>query len=71
MKGIEAVRDVLTTEGRTVVQGALAWLWARSERLLPTPGFRTMEQADGLLEASDKDLLSRNDMERVDHISPS
>jgi aryl-alcohol dehydrogenase-like predicted oxidoreductase len=42
----EAVRDVLTSGGRTLVQGALAWFWARSPRLIPIPGIRTVEQAE-------------------------
>jgi len=28
-------------DGRTRTQGALAWLWARSEKTAPIPGFRT------------------------------
>jgi aryl-alcohol dehydrogenase-like predicted oxidoreductase len=42
----EAVRDVLTSGGRTLAQGALAWLWARSPRLVPIPGVRTVAQAE-------------------------
>jgi aryl-alcohol dehydrogenase-like predicted oxidoreductase len=38
----DAVRDILNSDGRTVSQGALAWLWARSEKTLPIPGFRTV-----------------------------
>jgi aryl-alcohol dehydrogenase-like predicted oxidoreductase len=40
----EAIRAVLTSGGRTVAQGALAWLWARSPQTLPIPGFRTVAQ---------------------------
>ncbi len=32
--------------GRTPAQGALAWLWARSPRTVPIPGFRTVAQAE-------------------------
>lgn len=42
---LAAVRDVLTSDGRTVAQGALAWLWGKSERLIPIPGFRNRQQA--------------------------
>jgi aryl-alcohol dehydrogenase-like predicted oxidoreductase len=35
------VREILTSSGRTVAQGALAWLWARSPQTIPIPGFRT------------------------------
>ncbi len=27
LKKLEAVREILTSEGRTLAQGALAWLW--------------------------------------------
>ncbi|MEW1721248.1 aldo/keto reductase [Streptomyces sp. NPDC093109] len=43
---VDAVRDVLTADGRTLTQGALAWLWARSPRTVPIPGFRTVAQAE-------------------------
>ena len=39
-----AVRDILASGGRTVAQGALGWLWARSPQTLPIPGFRTVAQ---------------------------
>jgi aryl-alcohol dehydrogenase-like predicted oxidoreductase len=43
---VEAVREILTSEGRTLAQGALAWLWARSPRTVPIPGFRSVAQAE-------------------------
>ncbi|MEV0023382.1 aldo/keto reductase [Streptomyces atroolivaceus] len=43
---VEAVREVLTADGRTLTQGALGWLWARSGRTVPIPGFRTVAQAE-------------------------
>ncbi len=46
LKKIEAVREVLTSGGRSLPQGALAWLWARSPKTLPIPGFRTVKQVD-------------------------
>ncbi|WP_129839551.1 aldo/keto reductase [Streptomyces sp. RFCAC02] len=42
----DAVREVLTSGGRTPAQGALAWLWARSPRTVPIPGARTPEQIE-------------------------
>jgi aryl-alcohol dehydrogenase-like predicted oxidoreductase len=42
---VERVRDVLASCGRTVAQGALCWLLARSDLLVPIPGFRTVAQA--------------------------
>lgn len=42
----DAVREVLTSGGRTPAQGALGWLWARSPHTLPIPGIRTVAQAE-------------------------
>ena len=43
---VDALREVLTSDGRTLAQGALAWLWARSPRTIPIPGFRSVAQAE-------------------------
>jgi len=43
---LDAVRDVLASDGRTMVQGALAWNWARSDQAIPIPGFRTTAQVE-------------------------
>lgn len=44
MSKYRAIKDILTSKGRTSVQGALAWLWAKSPVNIPIPGFRTPEQ---------------------------
>jgi aryl-alcohol dehydrogenase-like predicted oxidoreductase len=41
---LEAIREILTSERRTLAQGALAWLWGRSPKTIPIPGFRTVAQ---------------------------
>jgi aryl-alcohol dehydrogenase-like predicted oxidoreductase len=43
---VDSLREVLTGDGRTLAQGALAWLWARSGRTIPIPGFRSVAQAE-------------------------
>jgi aryl-alcohol dehydrogenase-like predicted oxidoreductase len=43
---VEAIREILTSDGRTLAQGALGWIWARSPRTIPIPGFRTVAQAE-------------------------
>ncbi|GIJ25461.1 aldo/keto reductase [Micromonospora qiuiae] len=40
------VRAALTADGRTLAQGALGWLLARSPRTVPIPGFRTVAQVE-------------------------
>ena len=42
----DAILDILTSEGRTVAQGALAWNWARTPQTIPIPGFRTVRQVE-------------------------
>jgi aryl-alcohol dehydrogenase-like predicted oxidoreductase len=44
LERIASVRDVLTSDGRTLAQGALGWLWARSPVTIPIPGCRTVAQ---------------------------
>ena len=46
LERMEGVRKILTSGGRTLAQGALAWLLARSEQALPIPGFRTVSQVE-------------------------
>ena len=43
---LDAVREILTSGGRTLAQGALGWLLARSGRTVPIPGIRTVAQAE-------------------------
>lgn len=43
---IDSLRDILTSGGRTLAQGALAWLLARSPATVPIPGCRTVAQAE-------------------------
>ena len=44
LRMVDGLRDVLTSGGRTLAQGALAWIWARSDRTIPIPGARTETQ---------------------------
>lgn len=46
LKQAETLREILTSDGRTVVQGALGWLLARSQRTIPIPGFKTVAQVE-------------------------
>ena len=41
---LEAVREVLTSNGRTPAQGALAWIWGASPLTAPIPGFKSVAQ---------------------------
>jgi aryl-alcohol dehydrogenase-like predicted oxidoreductase len=45
LDALDQIRDVLTSGGRTLAQGALCWLLARSSTFVPIPGIRTVAQA--------------------------
>lgn len=64
----DAILDILTSEGRTVAQGALAWLWARTPQTLPIPGFRTVEQVEENAGAMAFGPLTAGQMKQVDAI---
>ncbi|HEY6737693.1 MAG TPA: aldo/keto reductase [Actinopolymorphaceae bacterium] len=44
LERLDAVREVLCAEGRTLTQGALGWILARSPRTIPIPGFKSVRQ---------------------------
>ncbi|MGW0231710.1 aldo/keto reductase [Actinopolymorpha singaporensis] len=43
---LDGVREILRSGGRTLAQGALAWIWGSSDRTIPIPGFRTVAQVE-------------------------
>jgi len=61
----ESFRPILTREGRSYVQGALAWILARCSRAVPIPGFRTVVQVEELAETMRHGALSEEDFEAV------
>lgn len=63
---LAAIRDILTSQGRTPAQGALAWLWARTPHAIPIPGFRTPGQVHDLAGALDKGPLSAAQMAEIE-----
>lgn len=44
LAAVDSLRPALTVAGRTMAEGALAWVLARSDRLVPIPGFKTVDQ---------------------------
>ena len=61
----EAVRDVLAGGGRSLAQGALGWLLARSPRTVPIPGTRTAAQAEQNASALPAGPLPSADMAEI------
>ena len=44
LKLVDELREILTSNGRTMAQGALAYIWALDERMVPIPGFKSVAQ---------------------------
>ena len=65
---VDAVREILTSGGRSLVQGALAWLWSRSEVTLPIPGIRTVAQAQENCKAMDFGPLTTSQMDEINSL---
>ncbi len=63
-----AILEILTSEGRSVAQGALAWNWARSPRTIPIPGFRTVKQVEENTGAMECGPLTPEQMRQVEVI---
>ena len=61
----QEIEPYVTSEGRTYVQGALGWIWARSPLTIPLPGFRNMEQIKKLVEAQQFGPLSQDIMDAI------
>lgn len=68
---LEAVRGVLTSGGRTLTQGALAWIWARSPLTVPIPGFRTVAQVRENAGALQFGPLDADQMAEIDRLLSS
>jgi len=65
---LDAIREILTSNGRTLVQGALAWIWARSETTIPIPGFKTVAQVDENAKAMELGPLTPEQVKEIDTI---
>ncbi len=62
---VNILREILMSDGRTLAQGALAWLWARSEQTIPIPGFRTVAQVEENCGALEYGPLTEQQMEEI------
>jgi aryl-alcohol dehydrogenase-like predicted oxidoreductase len=68
LERIADVRTELTADGRSLVQGALGWIWGHSPATLPLPGFRTVAQVEENVAAAERGPLPAWRMERVKEI---
>lgn len=68
LRQLGAVREILTSGGRSVVQGALGYLWGRSDRTVPIPGFKNTAQALENAAAMEFGPLSADQVAEIDRL---
>jgi len=70
LQRIQAVRQYFAEVGdpRSMPQIALAWIWSRHPRTIPIPGFKTVAQVKENISAMDFDLLTDEQMLKIDEI---
>jgi aryl-alcohol dehydrogenase-like predicted oxidoreductase len=60
---------VLTARGHTLAQASLAYIWALDERMVPIPGFKTVQQVEENAGALELGPLSEEQMQQINEIS--
>ncbi len=65
---LNAIKEILNSEGRSNVQGALAWIWATSPNNIPIPGFRTVAQIEQNAAAMQFGPLRTEQLAEIDNL---
>lgn len=68
LDALESVKEILQSDNRNLVQGALAWLWANSDRSIPIPGLKTSKQVKEAAKAMSFGPLRQEQMTEIDKI---
>jgi aryl-alcohol dehydrogenase-like predicted oxidoreductase len=65
---LDSIREIFTSNGRTLAQGAIAWIWSRSEKTVPIPGIKTAAQAEENAGAMQHGPLTAEQIAEIDGI---
>jgi aryl-alcohol dehydrogenase-like predicted oxidoreductase len=65
---LDAVKEILKSKGRTLTQGALAWIWGKSQNTIPMPGFKTVIQVEENTKAMEFGPLTPEQMNEIESI---
>ena len=71
LQKLDAIKEILQSNGRTLAQGALAWIWAKSDKTIPIPGFKTVQQVEENVGAIEYGPLTSAQMEEIERIFTS
>lgn len=66
LEKVAAIREILMSDGRSLVQGALAWIWGRSELTIPIPGFKSVKQVQENAGALEHGPLTAEQLREID-----
>jgi aryl-alcohol dehydrogenase-like predicted oxidoreductase len=62
---LEQLRDIVTSDGGNLAQATLGALWARSDRIIPIPGFKTVAQVQENVGALQYGPLTSQQMQAI------
>ena len=68
VKKLDIDKEILTSSGRSTVQGALAWILAKSLKHIPIPGFRNVQQIQHNAKALEYGPLDSNQLEEIERL---
>lgn len=68
LKKLEAIREILTSEGRTLAQGCIAWIWGMDSNCMPIPGFKNEKQVVENLSALEYGPLKEKEVIQIRNI---
>ncbi|MCK5046896.1 MAG: aldo/keto reductase, partial [Candidatus Heimdallarchaeota archaeon] len=67
-EAVNAVKELMTSDGRTLAQAALCYILAQHERVIPIPGFKTIKQVEDNAKAMELGPLSKKVMNQINDI---
>ncbi|OLS13169.1 MAG: Aldo-keto reductase family 1 member C1 [Promethearchaeota archaeon CR_4] len=71
LQKLESVKQILTEDGRTVAQGALGWILARTPNAVILPGFKNARQVEENITTLKYGALKPSQMKAIDDIMGS
>lgn len=65
---LDDLREILTANGHSLAQASLAYIWALDERMIPIPGFKSVEQVEENAGAMNLGPLKEDQMIAIEEI---
>lgn len=62
------IKDILTSDGRTLAQGCISWILGLGTHCIAIPGFKKVGQVKENIRAAEFGALSENQMRRIDEL---